>query len=500
MAEIAGAAHTGRLRCAQSWTLHPLALLTLQAASIWPVWIWYARRVSDGSDEPWGLAALAAVLLLAWNQRDSMRSQPHGPLLLAGGAVTLLCALATPWLPAMVRAALGVTGLALALASVLDRSRPLLPLWALLLLSLPVIASLQFYAGYPLRLFTAWASEGLLGLFGLAVDREGVALTWAGRAVLVDAPCSGVQMLWVGMFLTALLSWLQRSSALRFALDSVAAFAVVMAANVLRNAVLFVKEAGILGLAQWMHTGVGLAAFLATALAIAAIVRCKPGGRRAERGEPNAEMPSSNEQCASERQRLGPASWPVDMRNAPRVAFVVLILLAALTPLVRSAPPTLAAEPDWEPPWPSTFQGRPLERVPLTAVDRRFAAQFPGHLARFTDGRRQLIVRAMDQPTRLLHPAADCFEGLGYSVQRARVIEQPDGTRWGCFVAEKDRRILEVCERIYDNEGGSWTDVSSWYWAALLGRTRGPWMAMAVASAPHEAADEAAIDARSVSR
>ena len=41
-------------------------------------------------------------------------------------------------------------------------------------------------------------------------------------------------------------------------------------------------------------------------------------------------------------------------------------------------------------------------------------------------------------------------------MERPRVIEQPDGTRWGCFAAQKSGRELEVCERIHDSEGGSW--------------------------------------------
>jgi hypothetical protein len=40
---------------------------------------------------------------------------------------------------------------------------------------------------------------------------------------------------------------------------------------------------------------------------------------------------------------------------------------------------------------------------------------------------------------------------------------------------------MQVCERIYDQAGASWTDVSSWYWDAALGRSQGPWMAVAVA-------------------
>lgn len=483
---IAPPSSRGRLGGAWGGTTSAL-LLAAHVAALWPIWIWYARRMTDGSDEPWGLVALVAVLLLVWAQRDGMRRQADTGLLIAGAAVTLLSAVTAPWLPALVRAAIGVTGLALALAGVLARSRPLLPLWALLLLSLPVIASLQFYAGYPLRLFTAWASQGLLGAFGLSVDRAGVALTWAGRSVLVDAPCSGVQMLWVGMFLTALLSFLQHASALRFALNTAATLGVVLMANVLRNAILFVKEAGIVVLPAWTHAGVGLATFLVTALAIAAIVRSKSRGTVRDgtlAAFPPAE--AGRTRCRPTRstlKKLTAASNPLDPAGVPGMTFLALILVAALLPLRTSAGSSIGSQSREEPAWPLVFQGRPLERVPLTAVDRRFAAQLPGHVARFTDGERHLIVRAIAEPTRLLHPAADCFKGLGYRVERPRVMTDADGTRWGCFSAERDGRMLEVCERIHDREGASWTDVSAWYWAALLGRTRGPWLAVTVATA-----------------
>ena len=39
--------------------------LALHAAALWPHGLWAARRMLDGSDEPLGLAALAALLMLA---------------------------------------------------------------------------------------------------------------------------------------------------------------------------------------------------------------------------------------------------------------------------------------------------------------------------------------------------------------------------------------------------------------------------------------------------
>jgi hypothetical protein len=37
---------------------------------------------------------------------------------------------------------------------------------------------------------------------------------------------------------------------------------------------------------------------------------------------------------------------------------------------------------------------------------------------------------------------------------------------------------VRVCERIVDAHDQGFVDASSWYWAALLGRSSGPWRAM----------------------
>ena len=135
-------------------------------------------------------------------------------------------------------------------------------------------------------------------------------------------------------------------------------------------------------------------------------------------------------------------------------------------------------------PWPPSFDGQPLTRLPLSAVDQRFADRFPGQIGRFTDGRRIIILRAMREPTRMLHSAAVCFRGLGYQVEAPHGVKDAGGITWGCFGAERDGQALSVCERIHDARDGAWNDVSSWYWAAILGRTQGPWYAITVVSRP----------------
>ncbi len=169
-----------------------------------------------------------------------------------------------------------------------------------------------------------------------------------------------------------------------------------------------------------------------------------------------------------------------------RIVFAGLILVAAALPaLMRAAPGGPAQGPVGEDvAWPASFGGRPLTPLPLSAVEQRLAARFPGRIARFTDGTRGIIVRSVQVPTRMLHPAADCFRGLGYRVEQARVVQDADGAAWSCFLADRDGRRRLVCERIHDLHGKAWTDVSSWYWSAVLGRTERPWYAITVVSVP----------------
>jgi hypothetical protein len=166
------------------------------------------------------------------------------------------------------------------------------------------------------------------------------------------------------------------------------------------------------------------------------------------------------------------------------LVFVVMLTSAALAPVAIRAGATdeRARSSHTGLAWPTHFEDRPLKRLRLSPVEQRFAAQFPGQIGRFSDGDRNIIMRVVQQPTRLLHPAADCFRGLGYHVATPRVAEDASGLAWSCFPARKDGRSLRVCERIYDTGGQSWTDVSAWYWAALVGQTRAPWFTLTVAA------------------
>jgi hypothetical protein len=121
--------------------------------------------------------------------------------------------------------------------------------------------------------------------------------------------------------------------------------------------------------------------------------------------------------------------------------------------------------------------------LPLSEVELRFARHFPGTLARLTDEHQVLVLREVRQPTRMLHPATDCYQALGYRIQAERLERDAQARVWRCFEATRGGTgtRLAVCERIEDAAGQSWTDTSAWYWSASLGQSHGPWRALTVA-------------------
>lgn len=130
---------------------------------------------------------------------------------------------------------------------------------------------------------------------------------------------------------------------------------------------------------------------------------------------------------------------------------------------------------------PTEWDGHALRPLAMSAVEQRFAAQFPGQIARLTDGEQVLVWREVQRPTRMLHPATDCYRGLGYRIEQARLERDAQDRVWRCFVATQAGQRLRVCERIVDSRGQSFTDASSWFWAAQLGQSTGPWQAVTTA-------------------
>ncbi len=168
------------------------------------------------------------------------------------------------------------------------------------------------------------------------------------------------------------------------------------------------------------------------------------------------------------------------MRRSSLV-YIVACAVAALLPFFSAqSKSSRSAGAVVFPGWPSEFEGKTLTPLPLTEREQRFNADFPGKIGRFTDGKRELIVRWVTEATRKLHPASDCFQGLGYTIKPLAMHRDENGSLWSSFSATKGPDRLRVYERIYSDSGETWTDVSAWYWSALQ-HGEGTWWAVTVA-------------------
>jgi exosortase/archaeosortase family protein len=112
----------------------------------------------------------------------------------------------------------------------------------------------------------------ILRMSGFAVVSEGTCLNWAGKMIWIDAPCSGIKMLWVGLFLTFVVLCLYELPLRKTLLLLPLVGVVIMAANVFRAVALFYLEAGVLSMPSWGHEYAGVIAFVLEAAGIIGIV------------------------------------------------------------------------------------------------------------------------------------------------------------------------------------------------------------------------------------
>lgn len=154
-------------------------------------------------------------------------------------------------------------------------------------------------------------------------------------------------------------------------------------------------------------------------------------------------------------------------------------LLASISPLIMSKPePKLSLEGFTG--WQTSFEGKPIKKLPLSKIEQTFSESFPGYVGRFDDGKRQIIIRWVKEETRKLHPASDCYRGIGYKIKALPAFKDKENKYWSRFSAKNNNENLTVSERIYDDSGNSWLDASSWYWSAFLHKSNGPWSAITI--------------------
>ena len=242
----------------------PLIALSI---SFWPVWNWYGERVVDGSDEPYGILALVAALVIVFAKSAKRRELSASVLLLITGA-SVFYALAAERLPLLLQGIICVLCLTVLISQLFFDRKLHLGLLGLLVLSLPLIASLQFFMGFPLRFITAKLSAEIISCIGFPVHAEGTLLHWRGELVALDTPCTGIRMLWSGLFLHFLLSsWRGIENKLTL-LGYSLSMLIIFGGNLLRTVLLFFTESRIVSAPEWMHSGIGLISFTLVAAAI----------------------------------------------------------------------------------------------------------------------------------------------------------------------------------------------------------------------------------------
>ena len=162
------------------------------AAALWPHGRWIVRRVADGSDESArpGRSGRAGAAAGAWRGAATGRAAPR----LAGAPRRRGASRRTPRLfvpPPLVCGLVAALALAAGLMAWQPASASRRAAVGLLLLALPLIASLQYYAGFPLRVLTAQASAWLLQAAGFAAERSGAAMLVKGGSSSSTHPARG---------------------------------------------------------------------------------------------------------------------------------------------------------------------------------------------------------------------------------------------------------------------------------------------------------------------
>lgn len=421
-------------------------------AVVWiPVIVWFVKRLDDGSDEPLGLLALALAAALAWRDRASFH--PHSAARICGALLLFLSSASIGVLPPLIRAGLVILGTGTWFG--IQRKPALLGLF---LLSLPVVASLQFYTGSPMRLAAAEGAVRLLELGGIFIARQGVNIDIGGYRIGVDPACAGILMLWNALAAAMALSAIHRISWKATCISAGMAFLLVIPANILRTTWLVIEKSGRVQPSGISHGNIGLICFLVVLLPL----WWWNSKEARPREDPAVRLPTGN------------------------FEMLILILTAFMTPwmMFRShahenhAPITTL-------PKEFTFNGvtLPLIFLPPSPGETAFGASFPGSLSCYSWGNGQVILRRVNEATRKLHLSRDCLRAAGFQTSHSVTVRCSDGAEWSRFTATRGEDHFVIHERIVSEQDGStWTDAPMWYWSALAHPLNGPWRAETVIS------------------
>ncbi len=255
--------------------MHPLPLAAIAVFACWDSWRWTIHRLAQSPEE--GLSLLFTLALLGMLSLPCLINRPQPTridLLPISAMLALHAGLNVADAPSILQSALATTLLAYLLYRAAHETGPPAAFWGLIALSMPVLPSLQFVFGYPLRIVSAALTVTLLNLQGVPIMRDGTYVTIAGQTAQFDAPCSGIAMLWALVLVTLMAALISRLSLPKLCLALLLTLTAAIAANALRVASLLYATT-FFGATEppWLHEAVGLAAFALAVFLLAACLR-----------------------------------------------------------------------------------------------------------------------------------------------------------------------------------------------------------------------------------
>ncbi|MEJ2708745.1 MAG: exosortase O [Anaerolineales bacterium] len=277
------------------------------------------------------------------------------------------------------------------------------PAALLLVGALPFGEHMQTFIGYPVRVFTAQVvGQGLarLGVPSIGVD---TILVFESGLTQVDLPCSGVKSLWTGGLFLIAATWIERRKiGVRWILVAIVFSAALLAANLVRVAVLVGvgQAAGLRLLAEMLHVPLGVLGFVGA---------CAGGIWLLRR-----VVPTHVEDLS-----LSPGAFRRPAWLSPALAGAVLALALLYSP--RPQPANAGAPPQWD--FPSELAVEPWPFTPgeQNWLERDGAGEAERWRFRWRDLSGSMLF-VTSSTWREQHRPESCFAVYGLSIDSSRVF------------------------------------------------------------------------------
>lgn len=433
-----------------AWGLAGLLLALLVAVLPYQHWDFEQRSSLLGGitakarqDSEWVFCLFVPFLVswLVWRMREDLSKLPLQASWL--GLALLVPAMALYWFgykadtayPGYAAVQLAVGGMILLVGGPLWLRRLFFP-WAFLIFMWPMLP-LESKLAFPLRIFTAQLSSGLLNLFGMDVVRDGTALHSAPDMDLgleqgalfrldVEEPCSGIRSLFSLMMISALYGWLSLKTWPTRALLFASAIPLAVLGNVVRMGLLtagsrwlgaeFAVGRNIDGHQEmsFFHTMAGFAVFgvaLAGMFTVCSILEKRSKGK--------APTPTSYKASASEKT----TTWA-------HIIALVLIAGGGMAACLFSDTGYVVAAPGLGMDLPVRHANYESVDMPMSTMERQILNEDVTIGRRFyTTPERAILASVVMSGVikRSLHEPQICLPGQGWIIDAKDVIELDAG-------------------------------------------------------------------------